>query len=486
MQLARHILAARGATPWQCFVNHRGDDALANGTHFASIAPTSSVLERNDVTWRRFMPASALVLAIRLGGAGVGFLIQLILARLLAPEALGTFFSATSLAAVLALLAAWGYPNLAPRFISRYRERKHPRLVAGFLRHAARDIALTSLVAGIAVIAIAYLWPNETADNRLAFMMAGLAVPMLALLTLNAATAGAIRAFALSYVPESLMRPLLFLGVLGLLVVLKEPLTVEIAIAVFFGVTAVIALGQFLILRQILDLGSGRRPPKLARVWRAEALPLVIVALFTTLFADLDILMVTPFLHGADVAAFGIALKLALLVGFGVQVAHTIAAPDLADAHARRSLDQAGTTLRRATIFPVILTGLATLACAAGGQYALALFHPEFASAKWALTILVFCQFLRALAGPSVSLLTIIGAQRLNALLCCVALAMLAAGNSLLTPSYGVTGAAIAVGLSWSIWLLLTGFMLKQRANLRSDLAFVAFRSPTPALAPAE
>jgi len=443
-------------------------------------------LERNDVTWRRFMPASALVLAIRLGGAGVGFLIQLILARLLAPEALGTFFSATSLAAVLALLAAWGYPNLAARFISRYRERKHPRLVAGFLRHAARDIALTSLVAGLAVIAIAYFWPDTTADNRLAFMMAGLAVPMLALLTLNAATAGAIRAFALSYVPESLLRPLLFLGVLGLLVVLKEPLTVELAIAVFFGVTAVIALGQFLILRHILALGPSRRPPRLAKVWRAEALPLVVVALFTTLFADLDILMVTPFLHGADVAAFGISLKLALLVGFGVQVAHTIAAPDLADAHARRSLDRARTTLRRATIFPVVLTGLATLACAAGGQYALALFHPEFASAKWALTILVFCQFLRALAGPSVQLLTIIGAQRLNALLCCVALAMLAASNTVLAPAYGVTGAAIAVALSWSVWLMLTGLMLYRHARLRSDLAFVALRSHPPVLAPAE
>lgn len=438
------------------------------------------------MTWRRFIPASALVLAIRLGGAGAGFLIQLILARLLAPEALGTFFSATSLAAVLALVTAWGYPNLAPRFISRYRERKYPKLVAGFLRHAARDIAITSLLAGLAVVIAAALWPDADRDNRIAFMMAGIAVPMLALLTLNAATAGAVRAFALSYVPESLIRPLLFLGGLGLLIVLKETLTVEIAIAVFFGVTAIIALGQFLILRHILALGPGRRPPRLTKVWRAEALPLVVVALFTTLFADLDILMVTPFLHGADVAAFGIALKLALLVGFGVQVAHTIAAPDLADAHARRLLDRAGTTLRRATLFPVFLTGFAALACAMGGQYVLAIFHPDFAGAKWALTILVFCQFLRALAGPSVQLLTIIGAQRLNALLCCVALALLAASNAILAPAYGVTGAAIAIGLSWSVWLLLTGLMLHRRTHLRSDLAFVGFRSHPPLLAPAE
>ena len=197
MQLARQILAARAATPVQCFVNHAARLCPGDGTHFAFMRADSSALERNDVTWRRFIPASALVLAIRLGGAGVGFLIQLILARLLAPEALGTFFSATSLAAVLALLAAWGYPNLAPRFISRYRERKHPRLVAGFLRHAARDIAMTSLHRRPCRYRHRLFLAGYGRDNRLAFMMAGLAVPILAILTLNAATAGAVRAFAL-------------------------------------------------------------------------------------------------------------------------------------------------------------------------------------------------------------------------------------------------------------------------------------------------
>ena len=254
---------------------------MASGTHFAFLALTRFVVECNDVKWRRLIPASALVLVVRLGGAGAGFLIQLILARLLTPEALGTFFSATSLAAVLALLAAWGYPNIAPRFISRYRERKNPRLVAGFLLHAVRDIAITSLLAGSAVIVIAYFWPDTTTDNRLAFIMAGVAVPIMAIVTLNAGTAGAIRAFGLSYVPEALVRPLLFLGVLGLLIVLKKSLTVELVIALFFGITAIIALGQFLILRHILALGPDRRPPRLVRIWRAEALPLVIVALFT-------------------------------------------------------------------------------------------------------------------------------------------------------------------------------------------------------------
>ena len=81
---------------------------------------------------------------------------------------------------------------------------------------------------------------------------------------------------------------------------------------------------------------------------------------------------------------------------------------------------------------------------------------------------------------------TIIGAQRLNALLCCLALAFLAASNAVLAPAYGVTGAALAVGLSWLVWLILTGLMLYRRAGLRSDILFVGFKTDAPRLAPAE
>jgi hypothetical protein len=46
-----------------------------------------------------------------------------------------------------------------------------------------------------------------------------------------------------------------------------------------------------------------------------------VVALFTYFFADVDILLVTPLLSRAETAAIGLCLKLAMLVGFVVQVA---------------------------------------------------------------------------------------------------------------------------------------------------------------------
>ena len=344
------------------------------------------------LAWRRLFPTSAFFLAVRLSGAAADPT-QLLLARLLAPEALGIFFPTTSLAAVFGLITAWGYPNLTPRFISRYRERNRPLMLAGFLRNAARDIAVSSLLTGLVVIVAAALWPGAASETRMAYMLAGIAIPFWATLTLNSATASAIRDFRLAYIPDSLLRPSLFLTSIGIMIALGEKLTVVVAIAMLIAITALVTLGQFLVLKHIFPTGVAQRQTGLTRIWRAEALPLVIVALFTALFADLDILLVAPFLHGTDVAAFGISLKLALLVGFGVQVAHSVAAPDLADAHARRALTGAGATLRRASLFPVALTAMATLASAAAGQYLLALFHPEFAQAKWALTCSSFVSF---------------------------------------------------------------------------------------------
>jgi len=70
----------------------------------------------------RLLSGPLVMTVARFVGAGAGFLAQVVLARLL-PEALGIFFVATSLAALLGLLATQGYPLIVQRFITRYRQK---------------------------------------------------------------------------------------------------------------------------------------------------------------------------------------------------------------------------------------------------------------------------------------------------------------------------------------------------------------------------
>ena len=106
-----------------------------------------------------FSTSSLLSLA-RIAGALAGFVTQVVLARTLHASALGVFFSVTSLAAVVGLIAAHGYPAIAPRFLSRYREQGKEGLIQAFVARAQRDAFVYVAIATLAVLAMALLWPS--------------------------------------------------------------------------------------------------------------------------------------------------------------------------------------------------------------------------------------------------------------------------------------------------------------------------------------
>jgi O-antigen/teichoic acid export membrane protein len=431
-----------------------------------------------------FFSTSFILLAIRLTGAGAGFLSQLLLARLLAPDALGIFFAATSLAAVVGLATCLGYPEIVPRFLSRYRERARPGWGAAFLHRAFRDALLAGLAAGGAILLFA-LWSDVPTSSRIAFVMAGVSVPFIALFMINYAIAISHRAFSAAYIPESLMRPILFCLALAALFFAGSQMGLVGVTAIFFGITFAMGSLQYWLIRKRIPPGPPQAPRRLRTRWRIEGMPLIAVTLYINLFADLAIILASPLLASAELAAFGIALKLAMLVGFVVQVAHQVILPDLADAYARRALSEARDTLRAASALPVVVTLAAVIAAALAGEYVLAVFHPDFAAAKWVLTMLIGCQLLRALAGPSALMITTIGAQGLNASICLASTAVLALGNVVFIPMAGLDGAAFAVLLAWIFWLGASAWALQSRAGLRCDLVALLRRGDARREAPA-
>jgi O-antigen/teichoic acid export membrane protein len=255
--------------------------------------------------------------------------------------------------------------------------------------------------------------------------------------------------------------------------------------AIFTG----LALVQYLLLRKDIPQTDGvaaRTPPlRLVKIWGREAKPLILVALFTFFFADVDILIVTPLLPSAETAIVGVCLKLALLVGFAVQVAHQVVVPDLADAHARKDHGSIRDVLLKALAFPLVITMGALVVVALWGETLLGIFGPEFAGAKIPLLILLACQLARALFGPNVPLLTVIGAQRQNATLAVAALVVLAASNVVLAPVYGVLGAAVAVAVATTFWLIATAVVLARISGLRTDAVYLLGKLLQPSSAPA-
>jgi len=421
----------------------------------------------------RLMTTSTVLSLARIAGAGAGFLTQVLLARTLHASALGVFFSVTSLAAVVGLVATYGYPLIAPRFVSRYREQGKLGLIAAFVARARRDATLYAAIATGAAVGLGLLWPSLSVEERLATIAAALSIPALAALRFNGALATALRRFHLAYLPDTCIRPFLLLA--GVLLMLAAGITLTAPnVALLLTVIVVgLALTQFFLLRKDLPRVEStvqpEAPVRYVKIWRREARPLILVALLTYFFADVNILIITPLLQSADTAIVGLCLKLALLVGFAVQVTQQLVVPDLADAHARKEHGAIRGILLKALGFPVAVTIAALVFVALWGETLLSLFGPEFTGAKVPLLILLGCQLVRAAFGPNVPLLTVIGAQRHNALVCMAALVVLALANVILVPVYGVLGAAFAVTIATVFWLGACSIVLARLSGLRTD-----------------
>jgi O-antigen/teichoic acid export membrane protein len=425
----------------------------------------------------RLVSTSSLLSLARIAGALAGFVTQVVLARTLQASALGVFYSVTSLAAVVGLIAAHGYPAIAPRFLSRYHKQGKEGLIQAFVSRAQRDALIYVALATLAVLALAALWPTLSVEARFALTAAALSIPANAAFRLYGSLAAAERHFALAYLPDTCIRPFALLGGVLVLVALGVTLTASNVTWLLTFIMTALALAQYRLLQWRLPTTIASHAPKrLVALWQREARPLIIVALFTYFFADVAILIATPLLTSADVAAVGLCLKLALLVGFAVQVAHQIVVPDLADARARKDPATIREVAFRALAFPLAITVAAMVVVALWGETLLSIFGPEFVGAKLPLLILMGCQFARAVFGPSVPLLTVIGAQRQNAALAIAALVVLGISNLILAPLYGVLGAAIAVALATLFWLIACAVMLWRLSGLRTDAVYLLGR----------
>jgi O-antigen/teichoic acid export membrane protein len=427
---------------------------------------------------KALLSTAPFMMVARLAGAGAGFLAQLVLARLLPPEALGRFFAATSLAAVLGLVATQGYPGILQRFMTRYRQPGRNAQLAAFVTQVQRESGAAGLIFSTLLLVPLVTFSGLDLDWRVLLVATAVCVAAATSFSIYPPLACADRKFALGLLPETLARPIIFLAVTLVIGLFGISLTAGLAVAAFAAVSGSLALAQFLAMRMQLPSRKGRAASGLRRRWRQEAWPLLIVLLFTTLFADLVILLTSPFLGTEALAPFGIALKISMLIGFTVQVTHQISLPDLADAHQRNNAEEMLDVLLRSTLLPVLLTAAALAGAVLWGDQILGLFGRGYAAAKWGLVILIFAQLVRALAGPAPMLLTLGGAQKTNAAICVATGGVLLIGNAALTPQLGLFGACLSVVLAAFAWTALSAVMLARRMNTGASLFFVLRHAP--------
>jgi O-antigen/teichoic acid export membrane protein len=410
-----------------------------------------------------FGPAIFLTIA-RIAGAGLGIILQILIARHYGAQVLGSYYLVLSMAGILSIFISMGYPWIVAPILAANEDDKSSTALADSIRLFFRDALAVSLLIGGPIAIYIWLYPGIGAEQRFALFIGLTTAPIYAVMRMCGSIANAKKFFNLAGLPELFLRPLLMLVIVGLIILFAFELTassiVLINLLISIGLTGWMAIS----LNKSDKTGILKRMPGISQSGsdasnlRRLAIPMIFSTLFINMFADLDILIIGLILPADQAGIFGVAMKIAALLLFTVQITHQILLRDASNAHLSGDSGKMQEIIKKANIFAVSASLASLIALVLLGNFVLGLFGTQFMVAYYCLVGLVIAQVIRALSGPAIQVLMITNNQKTGIPVYISSAIILVAANLILVPIFQYEGAALAViitTLVWSVWLAL-------------------------------
>ncbi|WP_306261612.1 oligosaccharide flippase family protein [Pararhizobium sp. IMCC21322] len=398
----------------------------------------------------------------RLGGAGTGIILQILIARFYGADVLGTYYVALSLGGILSVFISMGYPWIVAPILADHEADSHSTSLKAFLQLVRKDALLLTGLFSIPIALLIWLYPEMATDKRYALLIGLATAPVYLVMRLCGGIANAMKFFQLANLPELLFRPVLTLCFVAAALAFSVPIGSVSIVTLNFLIVVALTVWMALALRQktrsefVGAAGdaplSGQETSKLRRL----AVPMIFSTLFVNMFADMDILMIGLILPVDEAGIFGVAMKIAALLVFAVQVTHQILLRDAANAHLAADSQKMHRIIGKANVFAIVSSIASLIGLLLFGKFVLGLFGPEFQAAYVCLLGLIIAQIIRASAGPAIQILMITKNQRAGIPVYICSTVLLFVSNLVLVPLFKYEGAAAAViitTLFWSVWL---------------------------------
>jgi O-antigen/teichoic acid export membrane protein len=415
--------------------------------------------------------AGMLAFAIQVAGAGLTYLQQVLLARLLGASDYGLYTYLYLSAGLAALIAGLGLPAAALRFIPAYRAAGEQRRVYAFTHTATLLTYATALLLAVGGASVALLLRSlGVLASPLPLILGALLVPALAGSILCTELARAHSRVGAAYAPPQVLRPAL-IGLAAGLAALAGHLSSTAALVATLGAAyVVLAVQQLVTGRRYRSGGAARREPGELTEWLGVGGSLVAVGAFVVVLMQVDVFIVGAIRGTREAGVYAAAAKTATLVSFVIFAVNAIAGPKYASLWAERRREELQRLVTRlaGTIFWPSLAIALGIAALSGPL--LSLFGAGFINGRAALLILLAGQLVNAAAGSVGYLLSLTGhhrdAVRVLALSTVASLALTAAGAA----TFGLAGAAAGSACGFALWNVWMCRLVARRLGIRASI----------------
>lgn len=423
------------------------------------------------------LKGAATALPLRVLGAGIGFALNLLLARLLGADDVGIYYLALTVSTMASAVATLGLGNVLVRYTAAEAESGDYVALKAIARIGTRTslacaVALTVLVATAAPWICEYILGKPELTRPLQWM--ALTIVPQTQMRLHAQLLRGLKKIALSQMLRNVDVPFLTLVFIALL-----GGTYGATGAVWSFVTANLiaaVMAVWLWRRAAGPVEAGDSPLGLRELLRS-GLPILQANLMNMGLTPLTTLLLGAMTNSASVAIFAIAFRTSLLTRFAKMAVNAIAAPKFAALHRMADSAALSSTSRRSSLL-VSVASLPMLLCfIVFPHWTMGLFGPTFADGAMLLRVLAIGQTAAVISVSVPYLLIMSGNERKLRNNTLVSAAVCLALNLLLIPSYGATGAAIAVASAMIVRSLLGAFQVYR------SLGILPFFIAAPAVA---
>ena len=385
-------------------------------------------------------------------GAGVSFLVQIVLGRLLGTEAYGVYLLALGWLSVAQVAGKLEVDVISVRFVGSYVATARWGLLKGYLRSSRRAVVLASvivaLVMGAIVLGLEGTLAAKHPDYQRTLLAACLLLPFLAVLVVEGATLQGFHQYARSQVPLNLVRPLAFGVTVAIIAVLwPQNLSAPSAIgANLVGVVLALALVSYWRRRATPAEAKAATAEHDTATWVRTAYPLFAVTIAQVIISQqADVLVVGTYLDAAQAGIYGAASQLTLPLTMAVASVTFVAQPMISDLYSRNESRRLQTLIRVVTWASAALAVPIAAMLIFAGPWLLSLWGDDFRAGHSVLIILTLAQLVIGLAGDLAGyMLTMTAHERAAAWIIGGSALVNIALALILTPLFGPIGTASA------------------------------------------
>lgn len=421
----------------------------------------------------RLLTGAISLFGLKVFSAGCGFIISIILGRILGSSDYGLYVFVFTILDLLILLGTAGIDSLVVRDIAIYQSNNKWGLMRGLLKWSNQFILGFCALLSVITLTIIWLLGNHIDSSmQICFWIAIFFLPIASLRNIYIAAMNGLQKFTKAHLGEFLIRPIILIVFIVLAyVITKNKVNAIIISSIHVFVSAICLIIVMIFLNQNLPQKIWEEQPEYqVKTWLKTSLPLLFYASLMILYSYVDTLMLGVMTNVALVGIYDAAMKGKLIMYMVNQSVSSVLQPNVASLYAQKDIQTIQKMVKKSSRILFIIVFCMSIGLIICSKFYLSLYGHDFLIGQIPLIMLCIFTLIDNIAPFNILLLNMTGHERDTVVAIGISSVLNVILNWLWIPQWQIIGVVASTGVSLSLLNLYATIMVHKNLKINCTI----------------